>query len=1157
MDLAGVHMEFANGEKEEVIVVDGRQAVNTLRPPSLDKEGFTLLEGQSYLHLKREQVERLQPPSVSHLPLQGSEEEHFLTSMTQSISQACGSPLVIPTHLTHSNGSEGDEGKPVAECSSLETGRELKSLISCPEKVQMWANHFGVSTACFSKGRVISVSCYRNIADNGPIESSPLALLDDSSVAKPEDLCVSEDGSSYSLKPSSCHRWYYFPKLAAYEAVVFKNSDSCPNTGGRMVIKCPIHLPDYAYAQGLGHNKAVLRRRASCELRALVFYPNNPMNSIANLLRPVCAPKMTTGLGAVQARGSEMPSVILQMREAAPVYGMNPNGGGGRNRNRNKGRGRGNGNGNDAPSSAAENTAPGDIEGGGTTAMVSGGDNTTNGNFNNKLYQMYGGYGTGLEAEAEINKPSATPSTSAGASQQELQQQGQGQPLSKNQIRRQKEKAKKAAAGAGGSGEHLVSAHHDEVITEVKHNGVTDDYDKKVHDTKHWETDVVGKSGVKQHITKTSDTTSEVHTTHHTSNGSPSPKGKGKGKGGAPQGKGAPQKENNQNNNSSFGPPRDSFRPSNLQGYGTYWDIRASTVVAPAASAGRASFKPADLEGYGVFTGRMSTLVAPTQKGAFKKAVPTPARAPAAKNDPNVRVVVEDNKTMTYTTVTKQEGNKLVTYTTCATRIHHHRDGTKTKRVSYHPSEVAQVSRDTFRPSMLAGYGTYLGPDEAERRITQKANVISELKDAAMCQPSRETFRPSMLAGYGTYWPALGERMSTVRMSHKNVVRDINNAAKSTPNRETFRPSQLAGYGTFWAPDEWGRRSTVRKSQMQVIDEIRKIPNKIDNAHATVAAQRETFRPSNIAGYGTCWDNSWETDNDDHVQQAADEVKRHVSEIHNWPDHAVGMVKKDHSKRHKGKKNHQKSKEKMTNFFVADQDNVVGLRDMPIVFKQRVSEKLVADPVLMASLDKFVERVHAHGGTLGFGHPGYDESNPMCVEEAAIVVKNTLRSIKQWPLFAQTWVRQSVSTPEQLVELACQDPDNQVGLKNASSRFRTKVCQRCKDDHGFLTDLDMLLHALRLGAGNFNVYKAIGGGPKRLAIGNQPADAVDTAQTKVQKAVSWLPNWASQAPAGLMKILENAPPASATAKGKNDGLMSGRGASQFGKQFGPENKQLK
>ncbi len=101
-----------------------------------------------------------------------------------------------------------------------------------------------------------------------PIRANPLALADASSVA-PQDLLVSERrypnrvGQTYRLKYSPAHRWYYFPRLARDEAIVFKVYDSATDGRARFT-------PHTSFADP--ETPAGAPPRQSIEARALAFF---------------------------------------------------------------------------------------------------------------------------------------------------------------------------------------------------------------------------------------------------------------------------------------------------------------------------------------------------------------------------------------------------------------------------------------------------------------------------------------------------------------------------------------------------------------------------------------------------------------------------------------------------------------------------------------------------------------------------------------------------------------------------------------------------------------------------------------------------------------------------------------------------------------------
>lgn len=105
-------------------------------------------------------------------------------------------------------------------------------------------------------------------AINQPIESNPLAVADARSV-DPDDLLVAERrypdrvGQTYRLKYNPKHRWYYFPRMAREEALVFKVYDS--ERDGRARFTPHTSFVDPATAPNAPP-------RQSIEARALAFF---------------------------------------------------------------------------------------------------------------------------------------------------------------------------------------------------------------------------------------------------------------------------------------------------------------------------------------------------------------------------------------------------------------------------------------------------------------------------------------------------------------------------------------------------------------------------------------------------------------------------------------------------------------------------------------------------------------------------------------------------------------------------------------------------------------------------------------------------------------------------------------------------------------------
>jgi hypothetical protein len=116
------------------------------------------------------------------------------------------------------------------------------------------------------KGRVQVINLWRPI--RGPLLDSPLAMADAQSVA-PGDLIATDliypgrNGETYSVKFNPAHRWFYFPKMTADEALLLKCYDSATDGRARFA-------PHTAFVDPATPVDAPPRE--SIELRTLVFH---------------------------------------------------------------------------------------------------------------------------------------------------------------------------------------------------------------------------------------------------------------------------------------------------------------------------------------------------------------------------------------------------------------------------------------------------------------------------------------------------------------------------------------------------------------------------------------------------------------------------------------------------------------------------------------------------------------------------------------------------------------------------------------------------------------------------------------------------------------------------------------------------------------------
>ncbi|CAK0850309.1 unnamed protein product [Prorocentrum cordatum] len=125
--------------------------------------------------------------------------------------------------------------------------------------------------------RYLYLNLWRNISDE-PIENDHLAVLDERTVAKPDDYIVKDlYGPGYELvqyglnaRHKDHHRWYYFPKMTKNEGILFKQVDSDFTLAGRTCFHMSARNP------GVQEKHP----RESIELRMMCFWREAAVDSM-------------------------------------------------------------------------------------------------------------------------------------------------------------------------------------------------------------------------------------------------------------------------------------------------------------------------------------------------------------------------------------------------------------------------------------------------------------------------------------------------------------------------------------------------------------------------------------------------------------------------------------------------------------------------------------------------------------------------------------------------------------------------------------------------------------------------------------------------------------------------------------------------------------
>jgi hypothetical protein len=134
---------------------------------------------------------------------------------------------------------------------------------SGPQRVR---DLFGDEAEALLKRRFAIINLWRPIS--GPVEESPLALCDAASIAPadlvPTDLIYRDRiGETYALAHNPAHRWYYFPRMRADEAVLIKCYDSAEDGRARFAAHGAFDDPT---------SPPNARPRESIEARTIAFF---------------------------------------------------------------------------------------------------------------------------------------------------------------------------------------------------------------------------------------------------------------------------------------------------------------------------------------------------------------------------------------------------------------------------------------------------------------------------------------------------------------------------------------------------------------------------------------------------------------------------------------------------------------------------------------------------------------------------------------------------------------------------------------------------------------------------------------------------------------------------------------------------------------------
>jgi hypothetical protein len=225
----GAPRVFFDTERHTVAIHDMRPVADAF---SLDREGFELLRHQT---------------AVADLHDDAAVEKVYYPEIEALLRAVTGASRVVIFDATrrsdagvgakNRDGLRGPASRVHVDYTAKSGPQRVKDLLGEGEAARLAA----------SGARILQINVWRPI--RGPVQRSPLALADASSVA-PEDLIATDQvfpdrvGEIYHLAYDPAQRWYYAPEMIPDEVLLIKGWDSLDDGRARFTPHGAFDLPD-------------------------------------------------------------------------------------------------------------------------------------------------------------------------------------------------------------------------------------------------------------------------------------------------------------------------------------------------------------------------------------------------------------------------------------------------------------------------------------------------------------------------------------------------------------------------------------------------------------------------------------------------------------------------------------------------------------------------------------------------------------------------------------------------------------------------------------------------------------------------------------------------------------------------------------------------
>ena len=243
---------FFDPETHTVPISDMREIAETL---SVDHEGFELLHHTTAVEdlYDNDAVEQVYYPEIEALLRRKfGASQVVIFDVTRRSDGGAGAQ--------NPDGLRGPATRVHVDYTAKSGPQRAKDILGEDEAARLTA----------AGARIIQINVWRPI--RGPVERSPLALADASTVA-PEDLIATDQifpdrvGEIYNVAHAPSQRWYYAPRMTTDEVLLIKGWDSLDDGRARFTPHSAFNFPE---------TRKDAPARESIEVRTFVVIDQNP-----------------------------------------------------------------------------------------------------------------------------------------------------------------------------------------------------------------------------------------------------------------------------------------------------------------------------------------------------------------------------------------------------------------------------------------------------------------------------------------------------------------------------------------------------------------------------------------------------------------------------------------------------------------------------------------------------------------------------------------------------------------------------------------------------------------------------------------------------------------------------------------------------------------